>query len=143
MSSWKNPFHQTIVSLLRGAGHTVYDYRKPAENVAGFRWEQLGSQPEKWSESRCINELGNPQVARAVQRERTQIMECDAVVLVLPSGRDAHMKLGMAMGLGKRCYVLTAGQHSPPELMYSLCAAVVSEVSELIDELADAPLAGG
>lgn len=134
-SSWKNPLHVAMVSMLRAHGHEVYDYRKPAENIPGFKWESCGGNPDHWSEARCVEVLDHPLAQRAANRELAQVQEADAVVVLLPSGRDAHVKLGLALGMGKRGYVLTAGQHSPPELMYALCTAVVTDVAELVAEL--------
>ena len=51
-SSWRNEAkQQATVEALRGAGHTVYDFRNPAPGDKGFSWRQC-STPEQLKDPR-------------------------------------------------------------------------------------------
>ena len=40
-SSWRNPYFADVVSLLRSAGHEVYDFRNPPHGGHGFKWAEI------------------------------------------------------------------------------------------------------
>jgi hypothetical protein len=40
-SSWKNTLQPSVVTALREAGHTVYDFKNPAPGDHGFSWKQI------------------------------------------------------------------------------------------------------
>lgn len=47
-SSWKNEYQPEVVKRLRELGHSVYDYRNPAEGDHGFSWREISPNFEKW-----------------------------------------------------------------------------------------------
>lgn len=58
----------------------------------------------------------------------------DACVLVLPSGRSAHLEAGWFAGKNKPVYVLTRDGEEP-ELMAKMCTAICTSFSELMDAI--------
>jgi hypothetical protein len=58
----------------------------------------------------------------------------DSLILVFPSGLAAHMEVGVAYGLGKKCYAI--GQPEKPETLYLMFDKIFGDVDELIKELA-------
>jgi hypothetical protein len=56
-------------------------------------------------------------------------------VLVLSSGRSAHLEAGYAAGQGKRVIVYLHPDQFEPELMYLLCDSLVQSIPELLTEL--------
>ena len=48
-SSWKNLLQPAIVSVLRNAGHAVYDFRNPVPGNSGFSWGNIAENWEGWT----------------------------------------------------------------------------------------------
>jgi hypothetical protein len=40
-SSWRNTLQPSVVALLRQEGHSVYDFRHPAQGNDGFSWSRI------------------------------------------------------------------------------------------------------
>lgn len=40
-SSWRNPFQQEVVNILRDLGHEVYDFKNPPHGNGGFQWSDI------------------------------------------------------------------------------------------------------
>jgi hypothetical protein len=56
----------------------------------------------------------------------------DRCVLVLPSGRSAHLEAGWFAGQGRRVAVLLNGPLVTPELMYLMTDKIVATVEEVV-----------
>jgi hypothetical protein len=54
----------------------------------------------------------------------------DAFVLLLPSGRSAHLEAGWAIGAGKPTCIVLHEEKFEPELMYLLAADIALDVDE-------------
>lgn len=131
-SSWRNPHQQTVVALLRAAGHEVYDFRHPPHGKGGFAWSDLDEGWQDWSAEDFRERLLNhPIAAHGFLTDKRAMDWCDTCVLVMPCGRSAHMELGWAAGAGKRAIVLLAGP-AEPELMYLLATDIATSTDELL-----------
>lgn len=117
-SSWRNEYQPDVVSALREDGHDVYDFRKD-----GFSWSQVDEDWKNWTPERYRELLldarngFNETIARGFSRDMQALIDCDLCVLVLPSGRSAHLEAGWAVGAGKKMIVLLLGPLEP-DLMY-------------------------
>ena len=60
------------------------------------------------------------------------LREADAVVLLLPCGRSAHLELGWACGAGKPTAVVLEPRIDEPELMYLMTSTIVLGATELL-----------
>ncbi len=60
------------------------------------------------------------------------LRSADAVVLVLPSGKSAHLELGWAAGAGKRTCVYSPEETMTPELMYLMCDHIAPTMVDLL-----------
>ena len=136
-SSWRNPDHQNVVSVLREAGHEVYDFRNPAPGNNGFRWSEIDPDWLAW-EPRKFSELlqTSPIAAAGFKCDKGALDWCDACVLVLPCGRSAHLEAGYAAGSGKHVIVYLHPDKFEPELMYLLCGDLVHDDGEMLRALA-------
>lgn len=70
--------------------------------------------------------------------DELHLRRADAVVLVLPCGKSAHMELGFCLALGKPCYVLMdQGEPERVDVMLNLGkgAKCLYDVGELCEEL--------
>lgn len=135
-SSWRNAIQPTVVDALRTAGHDVYDFRNPPGR-AGFGWEQIGADWQSWTPAQYRAALQHPFAVEGYAADIGALRDCDACVLVLPSGRSASWEFGYAMGQGKRGAVLQL-DHMEPELMYRE-AAICATLTELLEWVAWPP----
>lgn len=143
-SSWKNKRQPLVVETLRLVGrHEVYDFRHPVSGDYGFSWRQCVDDISALVDPcRYRDEvLQHPAAQRGFDYDMSALEACDALVLVLPSGRSAHLELGWAAGAGKRTIVLLDDPLGEPELMYLACTSLVTSFEELLAVLgSDAPL---
>jgi hypothetical protein len=134
-SSWRNPYQQNVVAVLRAEGHDVYDFRNPPGR-AGFAWKQVSDKPpHEWTPEDWRTTLQHPDAIAGFNADMGALEGCDACVLVLPCGRSAHLELGWAAGAGRRTYVLAAPTLDEPELMVKMCSGVVLTLDELRSKL--------
>ena len=136
-SSWRNPIQQGVVAALRDAGHEVYDFRNPAPGNYGFRWSEIDPEWLGWN-PRVFSYLleTSPIAAAGFKHDKDALDWCDTCVLVLPSGRSAHLEAGYAAGRGKFVIVYLHPDKFEPELMYLLCDQIVHDNDELLRVLA-------
>lgn len=130
-SSWRNLVQPAVVLALRKCGHEVYDFRSPAPGNAGFSWKTIDPEWQKWTPEQYREALRHPIARDGYALDITALRECEACVLVLPSGRSASWEFGYAMGQGKQGYVLSL-ENCEPELMYSE-ATILASFDELLD----------
>lgn len=133
-SSWRNLAQPGVVTMLRASGHEVYDFKNPPHGRGGFAWSEIDPNWQKWTAAEYRAAL-NTSIAEDGYRSDMDAMEwADACVLVLPSGRSAHLEAGWFAGKGKPVYVLTRDGEEP-ELMAKMCTAICASFSELMDAL--------
>jgi hypothetical protein len=136
-SSWRNEARQQeVVRVLRSEGHSVYDFRHPAEGNSGFSWHSC-STPDQLKDPRRFRDevLTHPIAQRGFALDMMALRESDATVLVLPCGRSAHLELGFAIRAQQRTFVLWDDPISEPELMYLACEVTCLSVEEVVSHL--------
>ncbi len=130
-SSWRNSIQQFVVQELRSDGHSVYDFKNPAPGNHGFGWKQCGSEQDLKNPAGFVEVLKHPIAQAGFKSDMDALKAADAVVLVLPCGRSAHLELGWAAGAGKHTLVLLDNPISEPELMYLACDAICVDLDEV------------
>lgn len=130
-SSWRNPLQETVVQVLREAGHEVYDFKNPIPGDKGFGWHEIDPDWQKWTASQFRQALSHPLVDTGFDHDMSALTACDVCVLVLPCGRSAHLECGWAVGAGKETYVLLQ-DGCEPEMMYRMLSQVCVSIPELI-----------
>ena len=130
-SSWRNNYQSGYVSYLRGLGCEVYDFKNPRPGDTGFSWAEIDENWEAWTVEEWRESLTAP-VAEAGYKSDYAAMEwCDAMVLLLPSGRSAHLELGWAVGAGKKTCYVAPEKTTEPELMVKMCDYIATSQWEL------------
>jgi nucleoside 2-deoxyribosyltransferase len=133
-SSWRNPHQPWMVELLRNNGHKVYDFRNPPDN-AGFGWREIDPDWQKWTAQQYRTHLHtSPRAAQGYMSDFRAMEWADTCVLVLPSGRSAHLEGGWFAGRGKRLIILTQDGEEP-ELMALMANAICISPEEVVQEL--------
>lgn len=144
-SSWKNRGTvRALADSLAEIGHDVYDF---TDSRSRARWAaSLGASsgyveipPETYArrfdplaESYESYLRGLDRYAPAMELNRLAASSCDACVLVLPCGPDSHADWGVAVGSGKKTYVVgapPAGERTPSHLW---CNRFFRDVSEFV-----------
>ena len=62
-SSWRNPFQQEVVNILRDLGHEVYDFKNPPHGNGGFQWSDIDPDWQNWT-TKQYQEALNPPYSR-------------------------------------------------------------------------------
>lgn len=137
-SSWRNNDQPGVVAALREAGHEVYDFRNPGPGRHGFAWSDIDPAWQSWTPDQFAAALSHPIAAAGFASDHAAMEWADAVVMVMPCGRSAHLELGWACGRGKLALVLQTAA-AEPELMYLEAAAVCTSLDEVIWRLRTAP----
>lgn len=142
-SSWRNEQHDDVVAQLEGIGHQVFNYRRPWFRDSGFKWEQINDVQigvdvrdwQSWPAYVTQDVLTTSAVAAFGFLSDFRGMQwADTCVLLLPSGRSAHMEAGYMAGQGKRTVVyLRDGEE--PDLMHLLATDLVTNFDELANLL--------
>lgn len=132
-SSWRNERQPAVVSELRAAGHAVYDFRHPAPGCKGFAWADIDPMWQGWDAESFRRMLDHPVAKAGFTADWRAMQWADAVVLVLPCGRSAHLELGWAVGAGKQTVALLAD--GEPELMYRMVDLLAVDMHEVLEAL--------
>lgn len=140
-SSWRNAVQPAVVDRLRAEGHEVYDFRNPhmgpGARGQGFHWSSIDPGWQSWTGPAFREALKHQEARDGFASDFAAMQWAEVCVLVLPSGRSAHLEAGWMAGAGKRTIVLLADGFEP-ELMYGLQDALCLDLDEVVEELARA-----
>jgi hypothetical protein len=133
-SSWRNERQPEVVQALRAVGHQVYDFRKPdSERLdvdQGFHWSEIDPDWQSWSPLQFVDALEHPLALDGYGKDYAALQSAEAVVLVMPCGRSAHLELGFGVGRGMLSVILLSD--GEPELMYKMVPNLVTSIEEVI-----------
>ena len=146
-SSWRNPDQPATVAALRDMGHEVYDFRNPP-NGAGFGWEQLDDGDQRNDDGSVTFEgwemmLDTPEARAGFKADFDAMRSATAFVLLLPSGRSAHLEAGWAIGRGVPTAILSLEEAIEPELMALLADFRTDRITKLLRWLEGTPVEAG
>lgn len=133
-SSWRNAEQPGLVRCLRDHGHEVYDFRNPPHGRGGFAWSDIDKNWKLWSAFEYRAALQTSVAKDGFASDMDGMVWADTCVLLLPSGRSAHLEAGWMKGSGRRTIVLTRDGEEP-ELMAKMCDLICVDVRELLTAL--------
>lgn len=132
-SSWRNAYQPGVVEMLRAAGHGVYDFRNPEPGNQGFHWSTIDPQWKEWTPEQYRNALTEGVAVSGYRLDYNAMERSECCVLVLPSGRSAHIEAGHMKGCGKRLVIfLPPGEPFEPELMYKVADRICISLAEVV-----------
>ena len=137
-SSWKNVSQvRELASYLRNEGFEVDDFTDDTRGRFVFHYDELAN----LQELDAISFLQNDPARRAFIEDKKMIDWADAVILLLPAGRSAHLEAGYAKGSGKRLIIYQPGRFPPGEfdVMYGFADLITTSLSDVITFLSDYP----
>lgn len=130
-SSWRNTYYPSVVKAMRGAGHTVYDFRDQ-----GFRWSAVDPDYNEWKyhPERYLAALDTHIAENGYLRDMNALIECDACIYVMPCGVSASLEAGWAKGAGKHLIVYIPELQSP-DLMVKMADLVTQNILDIYEYL--------
>jgi nucleoside 2-deoxyribosyltransferase len=134
-SSWRNIMQPEAVTMLRDAGHEVYDFRHPKPNETGFSFGDIAERWIGWKPAEFILGLEHPIAQAGFESDKAALDWCDTCVLLLPCGRSAHLEAGYAIGQEKDTYIVLYEYNYEPELMYLFANKVLPDLKSLLPAL--------
>lgn len=131
IGSLRSPKVPLVAKALREAGYDVFDDWYAAGYEADDKWQQYEQE-----RGRSYAEALNGYAAEHVFRyDFGHLERCDAMILVTPAGKSAHMEFGFELGRGKPGWVYF---HTEPErwdVMYRFATGVAFSIPELVDSV--------
>lgn len=101
-SSWKNAEKvKSIKGLLKDHGHEVDAFCDDSDGRFIFCFDDLPNVAEQNS----ISVLEFPIVQKAFEEDKKWLDWADATLLILPSGKSAHLEAGYTKGQGKKLII--------------------------------------
>lgn len=129
IGSLRNPRIPQIGNLLREKGWDVFDDWYGAGPEADDYWQKY----EK-GRGHSFKEALNGRAARSVFRlDHSNLLRCDAALLVLPAGKSGHLELGFSIGSGHPGYILLDGEPDRFDVMYRFATDVFENEKDLIN----------
>lgn len=135
VSSWRNPDFDDFVKAIANirdddTGKALYEVYNFKTRGVSYHYSKKESSEDFWKV------LGNEEARGIFRRDMTYLRNADIVILLLPSGKSAHLELGFACGLGKDAYVVLNGVFEP-EITYLMAgeSGIVGTMKEMLDRL--------
>jgi hypothetical protein len=126
-----------VLEAVRQSGKTAYCFIEHEYDSDGIRFDASGTGDAE-AEMRTFEQITdwqtNPTFRKIFENDMQALRDSDALLLVFPAGLSAHMELGAAYGMGKKCYAI--GAPEKPETLYMMFDGIFSNVEEFIDTTA-------
>lgn len=134
-SSWKNEaIVKRIAEQLRGLEHEVDAFCDQSNGRFVFSFDQLPN-VEKMDAKVVLNE---EIVQKAFHEDKKWLDWADGCLLILPSGKSAHLEAGYAKGQGKFLIIYQDGFPTGDfDVMYGFADLVTDNMDEIIEFLAN------
>lgn len=142
-SSWKNKEEcLSLAGLLRNEGHKVDCFCDTSTGRYSFHWSELVEREEDLADFDQVRFMADPRAERAFQEDKKWLDWAEAVVLLLPSNRSAHLEAGYIKGQGKLLYILGDFPPGEFEVMYGFADGIYrytdrAELKRFLADLAD------
>lgn len=131
IGSLRNDRVPEVAQALRAAGFDAFDDWYSAGPEADDYWQ--GHQKSKGLSYR--DALSGPAARNVFLFDKEHLDEADAVVLVLPAGKSAHLELGYAIGQDKPGFVFMEEEPERWDVMYQFALDIAVGVEDLVSQL--------
>lgn len=141
--SWKNAEKiLALRNLLIEDGHEVDCFASTDTGRTSFNWAELtatlGCQTREEAEivlsgMDAIDLLKYDRVIEAFREDKNWLDWCDTCILILPSGKSAHLEAGYAKGSGKSLVIFGEFLRGERDVMYGFADSLFreSEIGEM------------
>lgn len=131
---WRNrDLINQVAQELRSAGKSVYNFLENPYEGDGIAFEAGGDPESQMTKFESIKDWQtNQTLQKMFVDDMHALKSSDALVLVFPAGFSAHMELGVAYGLGKKCYAI--GQPEKVESLYLMLDGVFDTAKDMLEK---------
>mgnify|MGYP001162066870 CR=1 FL=1 len=120
-TSWKNEsVARAVAAWLRADKHEVDCFCEEGNRFV-FRWTDIA---DDLMEHDAVTFLEDPRVQRAFLEDKKWIDWSQAVVMIMPCGRSAHLEAGYAKGKGKHLFIWGEFAKGEFDVMYGFADGV-------------------
>jgi hypothetical protein len=132
---WRNRQQvENVMNSLRSEGKKVYCFIENTYDGDGIKFEtKPGADVE--SMMGAIENLNdwqaNPTFRKIFENDIAAERNSEAVIVVFPAGFSAHMELGAAYGMGKKCYGI--GKPEKAETLYLMFDEIFPTLEDFIE----------
>jgi len=134
-SSWKNAgFVKEVKEILESeCGHVVDAFCDAEEGRFVFHYSEI----KDFQNLDAIEFLKTEQVKKVFREDRKWIDWAEALVMLLPCGKSAHLEAGYAKGKGKKLFIFGGFLKGEFEAMYGFADGMfrLNELDDLIKVL--------
>ena len=130
-SSWRNPFIDEVSTALAEANIRHYDFRSDG----GFHWSEVDPdyKDKNLTFTDYIRMASSPEANTGFDRDWIHMLESRACILILPSGRSAHLEAGWFIGKGLPVGVLFKEEPVIPDLMYKMADFCTDHIPSIVN----------
>ncbi len=133
-SSWKNAERVKILAgMLRVKGHDVDAFCEARKGRTIFNFHEVpGADLHNG-----ITMLKEPIVKKAFTEDKKWLDWADAVVMLLPCGKSAHLEAGYAKGQGKKLFIMGEFPAGEYDVMYGFADGLfkLNEIALLFHQI--------
>lgn len=131
IGSLRNPRVPEVARELRAAGFEVFDDWFSAGPEADDHWQRK----QQGDGLTYRQALEGPAAVHVFDFDLKHLSAADAVVMITPAGKSAHLELGWALGRGKIGVILMEQEPQRWDVMLQFADAVLYSVPEVIKHL--------
>lgn len=128
IGSLRNPRVPEIAAQFRAIGWDVFDDWYAAGEHADDAWRDY----ERARGHTLPEALKGYACQHVYNFDKQHLERCSAAMLVMPSGKSAHLELGVVIGAKKPAYILLDGDPDRYDAMYAYATAVFTTVEEAV-----------
>jgi hypothetical protein len=140
-TSWKMENAAIVLAnRLRDDGHEVDCFCDSTSGRYVFHWSEFVEKQEDLKNYDAMSFIADERVKRAFNEDKKWLDWADTVILLLPSGKSAHLEAGYAVGQGKSLYIMGGFQKGEFDVMYGFARGMYKyeELHRLRERLKEA-----
>lgn len=134
---WRNRDEvKATAAALRDAGKKVYCFIDNAYEGDGIKFDtHPDADPETMiaATEQLADWQTNPTFRKIFETDMEGLRQAEALILQFPAGLAAHMELGVAYGMGKRCYAI--GRPEKIETLYLMFDGIFPDTKSLLEKM--------
>jgi hypothetical protein len=134
IGSMRNPLVPETANALRGEGHEVYDDWHASGPESDDYWMAY----ERAKGHDYLTALDGWAARHIFENDLQHLTEAEAVVLVHPAGRSAHLELGWAIGQGKLPFILMPEEPDRWDVMARFALDAGGDIVYTVQDLLEA-----
>ena len=106
---------------------------RPGQRDAAFPWSDNDTEWMSWTPTQFIDALDHPLAEAGFKSHMDGLTNAEALALVIPRGRSAHLEMGYAAGAGIPTIILMSD--GEPELMYRMATRFAIDLDGVVESL--------